>query len=114
MQYVVGVCGCQTLHTPPFLNLGIQHSSSVWTGCNWIAAIQTHGDKKYTILRVEGLANPGKTTWSTRNYGRFGATRTVKVQKGKPLVLDQYYVIANGERDTTWCQAQATMLRTRR
>lgn len=90
------------------------HGNDVWTGCSWIAAIQTHGDKKYTILRVEGLANPGKTTWSTRDYGRFGATRTVKVTKGKPLVLDQYYVIANGERDTTWCQAQATMLRTRR
>jgi len=90
------------------------HGNDVWTGCDWIAAIQTHGDQKYTILRVEGLANPGKTTWSTRDYGRFGATRTVKVQKDKPLVLDQYYVIANGERDRTWCQAQATMARTRR
>lgn len=87
------------------------HGNDVWTGCDWIAAIQDHGDRTFTILRVEGPTNRGKTTWSTRDYGRFGATRTVKIRKDEPLLLDQFYVIANGRRDATWCQTQATNLR---
>ncbi|MCK5944532.1 MAG: PmoA family protein, partial [Planctomycetes bacterium] len=87
------------------------HGNDVWTGCDWIAAIQTHGDRSYTILRVEGVGNRGETTWSTRDYGRFGATRTVKVTKERPLVLEQFYVVANGARDAGWCAEQADMLR---
>ena len=87
------------------------HGNDVWTGCDWIAEIQPHGEQRYTILRVEGRDNRGETTWSTRDYGRFGATRTVDVTKERPLRLDQYYVIAAGARDATWCAAQAAKLR---
>ena len=39
------------------------------------------------------------------------ATRTVDVTKEQPLVLDTYYVIADGARDAAWCAAQAKQLR---
>jgi hypothetical protein len=87
------------------------HGNDVWTECDWIAEIQRHGDHRYTILRVEGPDNRGETTWSTRDYGRFGATRTVDVTAERPLVLDQFYVVANGARDAAWCAAQAARLR---
>jgi hypothetical protein len=85
----------------------------VWTGCDWIAEIQPYGERRYTILRVEGPDNRGETTWSTRDYGRFGATRTVDVTAERPLVLNQFYVVANGARDAAWCAAQAQKLRAR-
>ena len=85
--------------------------NDVWTGCDWIAEIQPRGEQRFTILRVEGPDNRGETTWSTRDYGRFGATRTVDVTKAQPLVLDTYYVIADGARDAAWCAAQAKKLR---
>ena len=87
------------------------HGNDVWTGCDWIAEIQPHGEQRYTVLRVEGRDNRGETTWSTRDYGRFGATRTVDVTKEQPLVLDTYYVVADGARDAAWCAAQAKKLR---
>ena len=87
------------------------HGNDVWTKCEWIAAIQRHNTGSYTILRVEGAGNRGETKWSTRDYGRFGATRAVEVTKAQPLVLDQYYVIANGARDAAWCAARADAVR---
>lgn len=87
------------------------HGNDVWTGCEWIAEVQRHDDRSYTILRVEGRGNRGETTWSTRDYGRFGATRTVNVTEEQPLVLDQYYVVANGARDAAWCADAAARLR---
>ena|GEM_PF-1179952 len=87
------------------------HGNDVWTGCEWIAEVQRHDDRSYTILRVEGRGNRGETTWSTRDYGRFGATRTVNVTEEQPLVLDQYYVVANGARDAAWCADAAAHLR---
>ena len=87
------------------------HGNDVWTECEWIAAIQRHGADSYTILRVEGAGNRGETKWSTRDYGRFGATRAVDVTAAQPLVLDQYYVIADGARDAAWCAARAAAIR---
>ena len=87
------------------------HGNDVWTECEWIAAIQRHGADSYTILRVEGAGNRGETKWSTRDYGRFGATRAVDVTPAQPLVLDQYYVIADGARDAAWCAARAAAIR---
>ena len=87
------------------------HGNDVWTECEWIAAIQRHDTDSYTILRVEGAGNRGETKWSTRDYGRFGATRAVDVTEAQPLVLDQYYVIADGARDAAWCAARADAVR---
>ena len=60
-----------------------------------------------TVLRVEGRNNPRPTVWSTRPYGRFGATFTTELQPGTPLPLSWTYVIALGARDTAWCQSMA-------
>jgi len=88
-----------------------EHGNDVWTDCDWIAGVMALPKATFTVLRIEGPANPGKTTWSTRPYGRFGATRTVTVTKEKPMRIDQFYVIANGERDVAWCHEQATKWR---
>ena len=82
---------------------------------HWIAAVLDVVDVKkpddeprsYTVLRIEGRDNPGETTWSTRAYGRFGATRTVTISPKKPMRIDQYYVVANGAQTLEWCQQQA-------
>ena len=87
------------------------HGNDVLTKCDLIAGILELPQATYTVLRIEGPNNPGETTWSTRPYGRFGATRTVTVQKDKPMRIDQFYVVANGKRDAAWCQAQATKWR---
>ena len=88
-----------------------EHGNDVWTQCDWIAGILRLPDESYTVLRVESPNNRGKTTWSTRPYGRFGATRTVKLVEGKALRIDQLYVIAQGARDAKWCAEQATKWR---
>lgn len=97
-----------------------EHGNDVWTECHWIAGVLDVLDAKspeadaapaeprpYTVLRIEGPNNPGKTTWSTRPYGRFGATRTTTITPKKPLRIDQYYVVANGAQTAAWCQQQA-------
>lgn len=88
-----------------------QHKNDVWTNCDWIAQVQPLPNGPVTILRIESPKNPGKTTWSTRPYGRFGATRTFDVTKDKPLRIDQVYVVAMGEKDRAWCEAQAKQWR---
>ncbi|MCR9244098.1 MAG: PmoA family protein [bacterium] len=85
------------------------HGNDVWTGCNWIAAVLPMPVRPVTVLRVESAQNErhGAPTWSTRNYGRFGATRKLTIESGKELTLAQTYVIALGERDAKWCAERA-------
>ena len=85
--------------------------NDVWTDCEWIAAVLPLPEQPVTVLRVEGAANPGDAIWSTRGYGRFGAMRDADVTATRPLQLDQYYVIASGERDDDWCFAQSEFWR---
>jgi hypothetical protein len=84
--------------------------NDVWTGCGWTAAVLPLSgggeNEPVTVLRIEAPTNPGTPTWSTRPYGRFGATRTATVTASQPLRLDQYYVVARGERDAPWCAEQ--------
>lgn len=88
-----------------------EHGNDVWTKCDWIAGVLRLPNETYTVLRIESPDNPGETTWSTRPYGRFGATRTVKVPSGEAMRIDQYYVIAQGARDAAWCAKQAATWR---
>jgi hypothetical protein len=85
--------------------------NDIWTNCDWTAGILELEKASYTVLQVDGLGNPGNSKWSTRPYGRFGVTRNAKVTKAKPLILDQYFVIADGKRDAAWCAEQAAKLR---
>jgi len=79
----------------------------IWTGCDWIAAILPMPDGEVTVLRVEGAGNPQPTTWSTRDYGRFGATFATEVTPNLPLRLQWTYILASGARDAAFCAAQA-------
>lgn len=88
-----------------------KHGNDVWTKCDWIAGVLRLPVATYTVLRIESPHNPGKTKWSTRPYGRFGATRKVKILKGEAMRIDQIYVIANGARDGKWCADQAAKWR---
>ncbi len=82
----------------------VPHGNDVWTDCEWIAAVLPLPDEPVTVLRLEGASNPGPTTWSTRPYGRFGATFTHTVPADEPLQLSWTYVIAPGARDAAWCE----------
>lgn len=85
-----------------------EHGNDVWTECGWIAAVLPLPAGAVTVLRIEGTSNPQPTTWSTRAYGRFGATFTHTIAKDGHLGIGVTYVIAAGERDRDWC---ATMTR---
>lgn len=79
----------------------------VWTDCAWTAAVLPFADGPVTVLRVEGAGN-AKATWSTRPYGRFGAMWELRLLRGAaPTTLRVTWVIADGERDATWCAAVA-------
>lgn len=85
-----------------------EHGNDIWTECDWIAGILRLPKKTYTVLRIESPHNGGKKIrWSTRPYGRFGATRTFKLKKAERVRLDQIYVIAEGAQDGKWCSDQA-------
>lgn len=88
------------------------HGNDVWTGCEWIAAILPMPNGDVTVLRIELPGNPS-ATWSTRDYGRFGATWTATVVPDHPLRLRVAYVVVDGARDAAWCQATSTAVRSR-
>lgn len=83
----------------------------VWTGCDWIAAVLPLPDGPVTVVRVEHEGNPGPVRWSTRDYGRFGATFAHRLRPGEPLRLRYSYVVALGERTPAQCEALATAAR---
>lgn len=85
--------------------------NDIWINCDWTAGILELGQTTYTVLQVDGLHNPANSKWSTRPYGRFGVTRKTTIKKDQPVTLDQFFVVANGERDAAWCAAQAAKIR---
>lgn len=82
----------------------------VWTGCRWTAAVLPMPGGPVTVLRVEGAGNPGPTRWSTRPYGRFGATFRTELLPDQPRSLTWSYAIALGARDLPWCERTAASL----
>ena len=84
--------------------------NDVWTGCEWIAAVLPLATGAVTVLRVEHADNP-TATWSTRAYGRFGATYDLDLDADRAKRLRVDWVIADGERDATWCEQLAKALR---
>tara|TARA_R110002072_G_scaffold87129_5_gene196661 strand:- start:1518 stop:2420 length:903 start_codon:yes stop_codon:yes gene_type:complete len=85
--------------------------NDIWTNCNWMAGVLELEKASYTVLQIDGLGNPDNSKWSTRPYGRFGVTRKATVRKGQPVILNQFFVVANGKRDAAWCAEQAAKLR---
>jgi hypothetical protein len=86
-------------------------ADDVWTDCDWIAAVLPLPDGAVTVLRVEGRDNPRPARWSTRPYGRFGATFAYALEPGVPLRLCWTYVVMLGEADAAWCAATASRAR---
>jgi hypothetical protein len=82
------------------------HANDIWTDCAWTAAILPMPQGPVTVLRVELPGNP-TPTWSTRDYGRFGATWTHRLQPGESLRLRVAYAVIDGERDAAWCAETA-------
>ncbi|MCA8975272.1 MAG: PmoA family protein [Planctomycetes bacterium] len=89
----------------------IAHDNDVWTDCAWIAQVLPFEAGAVTVLRLEGPENPKPTTWSTRAYGRFGATFTHTITAGDMLDASWTYVLALGERDAAWCARTAEQQR---
>lgn len=87
--------------------------NDVWTSGEWIAAILPFLDEEggpVTVLRVEGRSNPRPSQWSTRDYGRFGATFACELEPGQPLRLRWHYAIGKGSADATRCAEVAARL----
>jgi hypothetical protein len=89
-----------------------QRGDDVWIACDWIAALLPLPAGAVTVLRIEHPENPGPVGWSTRAYGRFGATFAHLLQPGSPLRLRYRYVVALGELDPAACAALAAAYRT--
>jgi len=85
--------------------------NDVWTGCDWIAGILPLAAGPVTVIRIEKPDNPGPVRWSTRPYGRFGATFSHTLVPAMPLRIGYSYVIATGELDAEQCQQLATAAR---
>lgn len=86
-------------------------ADDVWHDCAWTAAVLPLPGGPVTVVRAELPGNPLPVQWSTRPYGRFGATFTQELLPGAPLLLRHRYVIALGERDAGWCEAAVGMAR---
>jgi len=86
-------------------------NNDVWRNCDWIAAVLSFREGPVTVLRIEGAGNPQPATWSTRSYGRLGATFTAMLQPMVPLVLRYRYVIALGQLDAGRCALLARAFR---
>ena len=85
--------------------------NDVWTGCDWIAGVLPLPDGPITVVRVEKPGNPAAVSWSTRPYGRFGATFAHTLEMGVPLRLAYTYVVAIGELTVEQCERIATKAR---
>ncbi|MGE3171168.1 MAG: DUF6807 family protein, partial [Planctomycetota bacterium] len=84
----------------------VAHADDVWTDCAWIAVVLPLADGPVTVLRVEDPANAAVSRdlrWSTRDYGRFGATCSLTLQPGRPVRLAYRYVVALGALDAARC-----------
>ena len=84
--------------------------NDIWTGCDWIAAVLPFADDEggpVTVIRVEGRNNPTDVSWSTRDYGRFGATFAHTLQPGSPLIVRYHYIVALGSLLRAQCSALA-------
>jgi hypothetical protein len=88
----------------------VAHANDVWTNCQWIAAILPLDGDDVTVLRVEMPGNPDSVQWSTRDYGRFGATFEQELKPGVPLRVRYAYVVAIGSLDEARCETLAAQV----
>lgn len=66
-----------------------RQENDIWSGAAWMAIGFDAGDRPYTVVHMDHPEqNPADTTYSVRDYGRFGAFFTADVAREKPLVLN--------------------------
>ena len=77
----------------------------MWSDCHWVVnrfAVEGH---PYAVMHMNHPGNPGKTVYSTRNYGRFGAFARHRLQEGEPLRLRYRLIILDAAAHQDWSVA---------
>ena len=82
----------------------------IWADCAWTAAVLPLAGGDVTILRVEASSNPHPARWSTRPYGRFGATFACTLEPAEPRRFAWHYAVAGGALDAARCAALAAAI----
>ncbi len=76
----------------------------VWKDCRWIANQFTVKDNKYVVVHMDHSSNPGtidgRTVYSTRNYGRFGAYAPHTIKDGSSLLLSYRVLVIDPKKHT--------------
>lgn len=76
----------------------------VWQTCHWIANQFSVKDNPYIVVHMDHNKNPGtvdgKTVYSTRNYGRFGAYAPHSIKEGKSLLLTYRVLVIDPKKHT--------------
>lgn len=88
----------------------VAHANDEWTDCAWMAMTLPLDGEPVTVLRCELPGNPSPVRWSSRDYGRFGATFAHELQPGAPLRLGYAWVVALGALDTARCAQLAAQV----
>jgi hypothetical protein len=84
--------------------------NDVWQNCSWTLCRFPIGEHSYAVMHMDHPGNPRPTTWSTRDYGRFGAFFTATVAEDEPLPLRYRILVLDAARLDTltvaWCDSQ--------
>ncbi len=91
----------------------VAHANDEWTECAWMAMTLPLEGEPVTVLRVEQPGNPAPVRWSSRDYGRFGATFAHSLQPGAPLRTGYAWVVALGALDAARCAQLAAQVTSR-
>ena len=81
----------------------IAHANDEWTGCAWMAMVLPLDGEPVTVLRCEMPGNPVPVRWSSRDYGRFGATFAHTLQPGAALRVSYAWIVSLGALDAARC-----------
>ncbi|MBI1373684.1 MAG: hypothetical protein GC159_13220 [Phycisphaera sp.] len=88
-------------------------NGDVWKDTIWCVNQFKKGDHAYAVEHMDHPENPGtkegKTVYSTRSYGRFGAFAKHSLKKDAPLVFHYRVLIVDADKtkvDASWAEAR--------
>lgn len=61
--------------------------NDVWTDCPWVAGLFRIAGHEVAVVHMSHPQNPGPVSYSTRDYGRFGAFFEADIRPDQPLAL---------------------------
>ncbi|MDQ3625390.1 MAG: PmoA family protein [Verrucomicrobiota bacterium] len=87
----------------------------VWTNCPWVVCQFPIQGNRYEVALMNHPANPRPASFSTRQYGRFGAFFTSDVSQEKPLALRFRVLISESTKTRAsaapdWAKAYETFV----